>query len=212
MEDKSLFKKLDLKTLLILGLMIFLFFSNITDSCNSQTSKNVVKIDGKKYEVVKHTVDTIYIPKITTVYKPGKTIWRSLPQPGKPPKNLDTLKIVEDFYSTYVYKDTLTLDNHLGIINITDTITQNQIKGRNYKATIIQKTIYDTKIVKELPKDQIYIGGISGFDKTNIINFVGPSVLYKTKQDRIFFLAAGYGTDKNVSIQGGMYWKISLHK
>ena len=208
MTFKTLLEKFDLKTIAIIALIIALI---LTRACSSDPIPgDRVTVDGKDYIQVKHTVDTVFVNTTKTVYKPGKTIWRTPPHPGKIPQNLDTLKIVEDFYSTYVYKDTLTLDDHLGFITTTDTVTQNQIKGRTYKASINQKIIHETTIVKELPKTQVYVGGVAGFDKVNIVNFVGPSLLLKTKQDHIYSLGVGVGINKSISVQGVIYWKIKL--
>ena len=49
-------------------------------------------------------------------------------------------------------------------------------------------------------------------DKINLLNYVGPSLLYKTKNDNIYSLGIGYGINKTISIQGGTYWKIKLKK
>jgi hypothetical protein len=58
----------------------------------------------------------------------------------------------------------------------------------------------------------MYIGGVAGFDKVNIVNFVGPSLLLKDKKDKVYSLGVGYSNAKSLSIQGGIYWKIKLKK
>jgi hypothetical protein len=208
---KNTVSKLDLKTLLIIGLIIALLLTRMC-SGGDQASHPVVKIDGKKYEVVKHTVDTIIVTKTKTEYRPGKVIYKDLPIYVTPPTQVDSLAIVKEYYSKIVYKDTLNLNEDGGTITVTDTVSQNKIIGRLWSASIKQKTIHDVTIVKELPKTQLYIGGTAGFDEDNIVNFVGPSLLLKTKQDRVYSLGIGYGTDKTISIQAGIYWKIKLGK
>ena len=210
-QIKDTILKLDLKTLLIIGLIIALLLTKMC-SGGDQTSHPIVKIDGKKYELLKHTIDTVVVTKTKTEYRSGKIIYKDPPIYITPPTQIDSLAVVKEYYSKIVYKDTLNLDEDGGTIAITDTVSQNKIIGRLWKASIKQKTIHDVTIVKELPKTQLYIGGTAGFDEDNIVNFVGPSLLLKTKQDRVYSLGVGYGTDKNVSIQAGIYWKIKLGK
>ena len=210
-QIKNTILKLDLKTLLIIGLIIALLLTRMC-SGGDQTSHPIVKIDGKKYELLKHTIDTVVVTKTKTEYRSGKIIYKDPPIYITPPTQIDSLAVVKEYYSKIVYKDTLNLDEDGGTIAITDTVSQNKIIGRLWTASIKQKTIHDVTIVKELPKTQLYIGGTAGFDEDNIVNFVGPSLLLKTKQDRVYSLGVGYGTDKNVSIQAGIYWKIKLGK
>lgn len=208
---KNFILGLDFKSILIIGLIILILLMRMC-SGGDQSSHPIIKVDGKKYELLKHTIDTVTIVKTDIKYRPGKVIFKDPPIYTTPPTKIDTSAVIKEYYSKIVYRDSLKLNEDGGIITLTDTISQNKIVGRLWKASINQKTIHDVTIVKELPKTQVYIGGTAGFDKTNIVNFVGPSLLLKTKQDHIYSLGIGYGTDKNISIQGGIYWKIKLGK
>ena len=207
---KDFIAKLDLKTLLIVGLIIALLLTRACSSGGEQTTHPVIKVDGNKYELLKHTIDTVTIVKTHIKYRPGKVIYTDTPIYLEHPPKVDTSTVIDQYYSKVVYKDTFKLDQQQGTIAITDTISHNKIIGRLWKASIKQKTIHDVTIVKELPKTQIYIGGVAGFDRVNIINFVGPSILLKTKQDHIYCVGVGYGNAQVLSIQGGIYWKIKL--
>ena len=208
-KAKSFLLGLDLKTLTIIGLVIILLLTRVCSS-GEQTNLPKVKVDGKTYELVKHTVDTVTIVKNKVEYRPGKVIYKDTPIYLEHPSNIDTSAVIKEYYSKVVYKDTLKLDQEEGIITVTDTISQNKIIGRLWKASIKHKTIHDVTIVKELPKTQVYIGGVAGFNRVDLINFVGPSVLLKTKQDHIYSLGVGYSNAKALTIQGGIYWKIRL--
>lgn len=81
-----------------------------------------------------------------------------------------------------------------------------------WDAQVNKTTIKEQIIVKELPKNQVYIGLVGGFDKVNIVNFAGPSLILKTKTDKMYSIGVGYSGNKAVSIQGGIYWKIKLTK
>ena len=208
----SFLKKIDLKTLLIIGLIVVILLMRMCDGSGEVDNKKVVKIDGKKYEVIKHTVDTVIVPVEQTVYKEGKTIYKEKVIYVDVPHVVDTNNILKEFFSKVVYKDTLKLKDSLGYIVVTDTITKNSILNRLFDAKVNKTTIKETLIVKDLPNNQVYIGGVAGFDRTNIVNFLGPNFVLKTKKDKMFSLGFGYGLNKNITVQAGMYWKISLKK
>jgi hypothetical protein len=183
--------------------------------CNGGDVNNtgdVVKVDGKKYEVIKHEIDTITVPVIQTEYRDGKTIYSEKPVYINVLAKVDTLSILKDYYAKYNYKDTLKLKDSLGYIAVFDTITQNKILNRVYDAHVNKVTIKETLIVKELPKNQFFIGGTMGFDKVNLVNFVGPTFLFKSKKDKVYSLGIGYSLQKQLSVQGGLYWKIGKKK
>jgi hypothetical protein len=101
-----------------------------------------------------------------------------------------------------------------------DTITQNKILGRTFNASVKQRTIKETMIVKELPKTQVYYGLTGGFNKEDVVSNVGAGLLIKTKKDKIYNLGIGVanrvsdGTNGTLSpyIGGGVYWKIKFKK
>ena len=205
-------KKLDLKSLLIIGLIVIILLMNMCSRSGDGSKPETVKINGHKYEVVDKKVDTVYVPKDTIVYRPGKTIWKDKPIYITVPANVDSLAVVRAYFSTIVYRDTLKLADNLGYVIVTDTISKNSIVARLWNAQVKQKTVYETTVVKELARNQLYIGGTVGFDKKSPINFVGPTIMLKTKSDRVYMLSAGYGVDHTVVVQGGLLWKIKLAK
>jgi hypothetical protein len=205
-------KKIDLKTLLILGLIIVILLMRACSSGEKISDGGRINIGGKKYTIIKHTIDTIIKPVTQTVYKEGETIFVDVPVYVNIPENVDTASILKDYYTKYPYKDTLRLDNGLGYIAVNDTIFMNRILNRKFNSFINEKTILETIYVQPVPKVQMFIGGVAGFDKVNIVNFVGPSLLLKDKKDKVYSLGVGYSNVKSLSIQGGIYWKIKLKK
>lgn len=205
-------KQLDLKSLLIIGLIIAIVLMRACNGDSSTNKPETVDVDGQTYEVVDRKVDTVFVPKDTIVYKPGKTIYKekTIYLPISP--NVDSLAIIKDYYSAITYRDTLHLSENMGYVSVTDTISQNKIVGRLWEAKLQQKTIHKTTIVKEPAKTQMYVGGTAGFDSRSPVNFVGPTVMLKTKSDRVYTLSAGYGIDRRTIIQGGLLWKVKLHK
>jgi len=108
----------------------------------------------------------------------------------------------------------------LGIVSLIDTITQNKILGRTFNASVKQRTIKETLIVKELPKTKLFYGFEGGFNKADVVSHLGFGVLVNTKQDKMFHLGIGVanrttdGTSGALApyIGGGVYWKAKFKK
>ena len=206
-------KKLDFKTLLILCLVgLILIMRMCQTSSTTVKPGKIVKVNGKKYEELKHTIDTQYITVTKIVYKPGKDIYHETIKYVNVPLHVDTSAILYDYYLTYVYKDTLQLKDSLGWVSVQDTISQNKIVGRVWKPNVNKIYVRESIIVKELPKNKVYFGGVMGFDKNNVVNFAGPSVIIKNKKDKIYTFGVGYSNSKAIALQGGIYWLIKLKK
>ncbi len=181
-----------------------------------------IRIDGKKYEVIKHEIDTIDVIKTKVVTKKGEDIFHEIIQHDTTVKlvDVDSAAILKDYLSKVVYKDVLVLPDSLGTVAVTDTITKNRILGRTFNANVKQRTIKETTIVKELPKTKIFYGFEGGFNKQDVVSHIGAGVLINTKSDKIFNLGIGVanrvidGTNGGLSpyINGGVYWKIRLRK
>ncbi len=181
-----------------------------------------IRIDGKKYEVIKHEIDTIDVIKTKVVTKKGEDIFHEIIQHDTTVKlvDVDSAAILKDYLSKVVYKDVLVLPDSLGTVAVTDTITKNRILGRTFNANVKQRTIKETTIVKELPKTKIFYGFEGGFNKQDVVSHIGAGILINTKSDKIFNLGIGVanrvidGTNGGLSpyINGGVYWKIRLRK
>jgi len=177
-----------------------------------------VYVEGKPYEVLKHTTDTVTVVDTKVVFKKGKDIYNEVIVEKKVevPALVDTMSLLKNYYSKVSYKDTLRLSDSLGIVSILDSITQNRIFTRTFNASIKQKTIKDTINVKELPKTKIYYGPEGGFNHTNLVSHLGIGVLVKTKKDRVYSLGVGYSNqrvDKANStwtpyISTGIFWRV----
>jgi len=204
--------KLDFKTLLIAVLLIVILLLKMCTPKPNPVPGEVIKVDGKKYEVIKRITDTQYITKTKTLYKPGETIYVDRPIYVDVPQDVDTTEILRDYYAKYVYKDTIKLEDSLGMVTLTDTIQKNKIIGRKFKSEINQITIKDSIFIKELPKNQIYVGGIIGADRKVGFNYFGPTLVLKTKSDNMYSIGIGLNNNFTTSIQAGIYWKIKLKK
>lgn len=183
-----------------------------------------INVDGKNYELLKHKIDTVIVEHTKIKYVKGKDIYHETIVEKEKRINVpvytkgDTVRIVESYNQKVLYKDKLVLNDNLGTIELTDTLYQNKILGRKWNAQIKERTITDTKIVKELPKNQVYVGVNGALDKVNFGNSIGGGVLLKTKKDKIYQLNLGISNQQSTGgnnqivpyIGGGVYWKIKL--
>lgn len=197
-----------ISTLIIIGLlliMIFVFKTNGDD-----VKGKTVYVNGKPYEVVKHVVDTQYVNQYKTVFKDGKTIYIDTVVYVDVPKDADTTEILKDYFSKVTYDDTLKLDENLGFISVKDTIFKNSILSRKWTTSINKMYIRDSIFLKELPKNEFFIGGIIGYG--NSVPYIGPSLLFKNKKEDIYNLNIGLDLNKNLLYQVGFAKKIKLRK
>ena len=213
-------KFLNIKNIALLLLIVIVVFQQCGG--NKKETGEIVKVDGKKYELIKHDIDTIEVVKTKVVTKKGEDIYHEtiVEKEVLIPVNVDTAALLKDYYSKVLYKDVLILPDSLGTVAVTDTISQNKIWGRTFNANVKQRTIKETMIVKELPKTQVYYGFTGGFNKEDVVSNVGTGLLIKTKSDKIYQIGVGVanrvtdGTNGTLSpyIGGGVYWKIKLKK
>ena len=179
-----------------------------------------IRIDGKKYEVIKHEIDTIDVIKTKVVTKKGEDIYHETIKEVQIPAIVDTAALLKDFFAKNIYKDTLHLPDSLGTVALIDTISKNKILGRTFNASVKQRTIKETTIVKELPKTKVFYGLEGGFNKTDVVSHIGMGLILNTKSDKLYNLGIGVanrvvdGTNGGLTpyINGGVYWKIKLKK
>ena len=159
-------------------------------------------------------VDTEYIDKVVEkpVYVPGGIIYRPFVDTEYINLPVDTQAILKDYFATRIYHDTVAIDS-IGWAYIVDSISRNQILTRRFKAKytlpVITKT--ETIILPPVRKNQFYLGAEGLFNKSNPLQYLGPTALLKTKQDDIYTLGAGYTTGQGFTLKAGLLWKIN-HK
>ena len=205
------FEKIDLKTVIIFGLVIVIFLLNMCSTDVSQDGKTV-KIAGKTYTVIKHDIDTIMVPIKQIVYRDGKNIYKENIIYKTIPSNVDTNTIIKNYYSQLIYKDTLKLTDSLGYVSIVDTIFNNSILNRKWESHVNKIIIKDFTVVKELPKIQFFIGGFGGYNSQLSSIYLGPTIMLKNKKENTITLGIAVGTGKEVLIQGSIYRIVKLNK
>jgi hypothetical protein len=204
-------KFLNLKNIAIIALVALVAVKWLSPS-------EKVYVEGKPYEVIKNTTDTVTVVNTKVVFKEGKTVYEKVIVEKKieVPALVDTMSLLKDYYSKVSYKDTLLLSDSLGTVSILGTITQNKILDRTFNASIKQRIIKDTVNVKELPKTKIYYGPEGGFNHTNLVSHLGIGVLVKTKKDIVYSLGVGYSNQRvdktNLTwtpyVSTGIFWRV----
>ena len=209
--------------LLLLGIILFL------RGCGEDYGdKTLVEVDGEQYELLESKTDTIYVEKEVKVTKyVPKYITKEVIKEVEIPVDVDSLAIIKDYFSKVTVKDTLSLaydfpdvvtdsvgnkpSGDLGFGILTDVISQNRIESREIDWYFKIPTVYNTTIVKELPKNEFYIGFGTGIDQTNGLNNLSGNVLFKTKKLNIYGLNLGISNqlgEYKPFVGGSMYWKL----
>ena len=146
----------------------------------------------KTTTVTKTKIDTVVTTKTLTKYTKGDkipfkvldTIFTNIYK-----ENHDTTYIVKDYNQVKEYTDSIKQENNLYVIK--DTISQNKIIGRSFKAQVQEKTITITNNIQAKPKAALYLGIRSDLstDYTNVSYSVTLNL--KTRKRGLF--SVGYG-------------------
>ena len=171
-------------------------------------SPQIKYVNGKPYEVIKHEIDTIDIIKTKIVTKKGEDIYHDTTIYVSIPVSVDTMQIIKEYFAKNVYKDTLQLPDSLGFVAIQDTISKNKVEARTYTANVKQRTIKETLIVKELPKNHIYYGLNMSLNKPDFVHSIGGSLMLQTKTNKIYTLGIGVTTNLTPVVSTSLYWKL----
>jgi len=163
-------------------------------------------VDTKVVTETKIVWDTLEVEK--KVYVPK---WRTKVETKydttyvEVPAEVDTMDILKDYYSKYVYVDTLFLDT-LGYITLVDTVTENKIFNR----TNIPEIRIPTKIQKEVVyiNEREFYAGMGARTNGKNISWMGLEGLYRTKKGNTFTLGIGTDNENNFSVGGGVHWRI----
>ena len=196
----------DFKTLTIIGLIIVIF---LLRECRGESKGapiepvTIVKIETK-YDTIVETVET-YIPEYRTKVKwKTKTVHDTVEVHDTVP--VDTLSILEDYFATYAYTDTLKKDSVTFVIN--DTISQNKILSRGINYSLV----YPTKIIsteREVNKRELYIGFGLGGDKQQL-SYLGSELMLRNKKERIYGVGLGINQNFEPILTFKMSWKIKF--
>jgi len=178
--------------------IIIILLRSCNGGGNSVGPKIVTEIETK-YDTIQTTKET-YIPKWQT-----KIITETIVEIDTFTQPIDTLAILQDYYTKYFYQDTIKIDT-LGYAIINDTITKNSIFSRDIKTIFtLPTTTINNKIY--LNKIEFY-GGLGVVGGLNQLNYIGGEILMKTRKRTIIGLGLGINQNFEPALSGKMYWKI----
>jgi hypothetical protein len=186
----------NIQTLLIVALVVIIILLRSCNNNSVPTEPTVITKVEVKYDTITKYVPE-YVPKlITKVEYVHDTVVRTQP--------IDTVAILKDYFATYVYEDRQELDS----LNITikDSVTQNKIISRSIAYDLIYPTTTITKEIYLNNKEFYYGLNLNG--KSDQLNYLGGSILYRTKSKQIYSVGLGVNQNMEPVISAGLYWKI----
>tara|TARA_B110000503_G_C7047245_1_gene370753 strand:- start:455 stop:1057 length:603 start_codon:yes stop_codon:yes gene_type:complete len=199
-----------MKTTLITGFVLIcliILISLIKEDNIPQNKPITATIGGKKYNVVKNDIDTVYVIKTAIKKVKGDVILKDTIIYVHIPSIIDTGEILKGYFSKAVFRDTLKIDS-FGYVAIRDTISENKILNREYRSSVKSMIVNKTMVVSEPKRTQLYVGLGSSFDKLNLVNGLNANILIKTKNDRAFSLGVGVDHTSTPFVSTMFYWKI----
>ena len=138
--------------------------------------------------VTKTEIDTVITYKTLTKYTKGDNIpYKILDTIYK--TNYDTTYIVKDYNQAKEFIDSIRQDSNLYVIR--DTINQNRIIGRSFKAKIQEKEIIITNNIEIAPKASLYLGIRSDLSNDMLRFNHNINMTFKTRYKGLF--SVGYG-------------------
>jgi hypothetical protein len=184
----------NIQTLLVIVLVVIIFLMRGCSSTPASTEPRIERDTVTEYITIEKE-SIVYQPKIKYITKVDIDTFLT---------PVDTLAILADYYAVRTYEDTQVLDSLN--ITITDTVSQNQILGRQiaYNFTYPRKTIKETIYINQR---ELYFG-LRGIGNMDQVSYLGGEMLFKNKKKQVY--SFGVGVDQNLVpvISLSMYWKL----
>ena len=163
-------------------------------------------LDLSKFKKVQTIHDTLYAKVYINRYRKGDSI------PYKVIDTLythisDTIRIVADYNQVKAYSDTIKKDSNIFVID--DTISQNRIISRGFKADITQKTIIVREFYASKPTNTLYWGIKGSYRPLVGLEVLSPSLMLSVKNKALIGLSVDISKNYNIGYSGGIYFKIS---
>ena len=186
---------------IVLVILWLLFFRDATYIGKADFS------DMRNYRKLVEVHDTVYQQKTFTKYKQGKDIQSYIILTDTEKVLIhDTAYILSDYMRKYAYNDTIYQDSNNFVI--TDTISQNKILSRSFKANLTEKTIITKQLYVEKPKNTLYWGFRGDFRPSNGLQVVSPSLMLNAKNKALIGLSLDLYKNYGIGYSGSLYFKI----
>ena len=184
----------NIQSLLLVVLVVIIFLMRGCSSTPASTEPRIERDTVTEYITIEKE-SIVYRPKIKYITKVDIDTF-STP--------VDTLAILADYYAVRTYEDTQVLDSLN--ITITDTVSQNQILGRQiaYNFTYPRKTIKETIYINQR---ELYFG-LRGIGNMDQVSYLGGEMLFKNKKKQVYSFGVGVNQNLVPVISLSMYWKL----
>ena len=207
-------------TIVILIILLFLVFLNPGGHLPTRT-KYVPQTDSipdAVHDTV--TVDSLVEVEVEVEVPVEVEVEKRVEVPVYQP--IDTMEILKVHFAKVQHKEVLTLPNNQGTVTLIDTISKNSIVNRKFIADVKRMIVTDTVYTQIPRKTEAYLGIDAKFDKPNVVNIIGVSMLFKNKDDNHMY-RVGVGVTNRVDDQGtngsltpfiggGVYWKLKFKR
>ena len=171
----------------------------------NKTDKPVDFSDTSKFTKIKEVHDTTYKTLYVNTYKKGNDIPFYIIDSVQVPVH-DTIRILSEYYQIKAYKDTIKKDSNIFVID--DTISQNRIISRGFKAKLTEKTIYIKEYYAQKAKFGLYYGIRGDFSQDNGLEVLSPGLMLNAKNKALIGLNLNINKNYNISYSGSIYFKI----
>ncbi len=170
-----------------IGIALSFFIGVLASSYFNGCKKNNSIMDDDSHTIVRQVIDTQYIKKDTVIYKSGSNIFHDTTIYVDIPVYIDTVNVLNEYYSKNIFIDTLSIDN--GQIVIFDTISENMIKSRKYESSTKTMVVSEKVYIKEKAKASFFWGVGAGLGKG--ASETSINLFMQTPKKRMYGIGAG---------------------
>lgn len=161
--------------------------------------------DISKFKKVETIHDTLYQKVYIYKYRKGDSIPYKVIDTFNTHR-YDTIRIVSDYNQVKAYSDTITKDSNIFVID--DTISQNRILSRGFKAQLTQKTIILKEFYASKPTNTLYWGIRGSYRPLSGLEVLSPSLMLSVRNKALIGLSVDINKNYNIGYSGGIYFKI----
>ena len=163
--------------------------------------------DMRNYRKIVEVHDTTYQTDTIVKYKKGKDIQSYIILTDTVEHIVhDTVKVLNDYFAVKAYVDTIKKDSNTFVI--TDTVSQNKILSRSFKANLTEKTITIKQLYVEKPTNALYLGFRGDFRPFDGLQVLSPSLMLNAKNKALIGLGLDLYKTGGLGVSGSLYLKI----
>lgn len=183
----------------VILLVLWLYFLLKTKQDDKVDFSNI------KFTKVLTSHDTTYKTLYVNTYKKGNDIPFYIIDSVQIPVH-DTLYVLNDYMRIKVYSDTIKKDSNIFVVN--DTISQNRIIARGFKANLTEKTIIRREYYASKPTNTLYLGIRGSYSPLNGLEVLSPSLMLGVKNKALIGFSVDINKNYNIGYSGSIYLKI----